>query len=132
MLLVKIAKKDDEEEMEPAIFAMFRKVFDKLPDREKHVEAMSNFNEDFCNVLFSMDISTEEELEETQDMVSSCIHNVGEAELKKIYGHLMDIKEIKRILNEIDPDDLWKDGLTKIRHQQTWWKLTIMLVMIEV
>ena len=40
------------------VYLLFRRIFDKLPEREKHLKALVEICEDFSKLFFDGDIST--------------------------------------------------------------------------
>ena len=81
-LLLEMSHKDGEDSSddESHMFVFFRKVFDKLPDKQKHIEHMKTINADFCNSFFD---------QTDAEMVT--MSNIGEEQVKNIYDYLKTI-----------------------------------------
>ena len=87
---------EDSDDNEGYMFVLFRKVFDKMDDRQKHVNHIESINEDFCHSFFDSEI----DLKELHGMVT--MNNLGEQQIKIIYDYLRTIPALKKIIDSVD------------------------------
>ena len=66
---------EDSDDDEGYMFVLFRKVFDKMPDRKKHYDYIESVNDDFAKTFF--DIETDPK--ELHGMVT--MNNLGEQQI---------------------------------------------------
>ena len=100
---------EDEDDKEAKVFFFFRKVFDKLPEREEHVKSMVEINKDFCGMMFEGDTKGKKEIEELKEVlnephgnVKGSFNSIGESQMKDMYDHLKGIPKIKKIFDAIE------------------------------
>ena len=70
------------------LYKRFRKIFDKLPNRETKVKILVEKSKDFGPNFFDGNI-TEEEVVSTFELISSCRNSLSSIEMQEIYDYII-------------------------------------------
>ena len=74
------------------LYVIFRRIFDKLPDKATHEAALLDVSDEWMEVELKGDISTDDEALETFSLSESCMNGVSSIEIKKVYEVIAEIK----------------------------------------
>ena len=73
----------------------FRKIFDKLPERETLLKTLVEMNSEFSPAFFGGDISTEEEIKDTIMAIEGLSNAMGKGEKEPLYEEIIKYKKIQ-------------------------------------